>query len=106
MWLHMANGVSTYVCTCVCVCVFLSPVCLCVFTCTWEYVCVREYSRALRDSDAEEHPFLLSLRVINHAATLIYVPLLLALSFILGGRISPSRSSGETASACSIHIAF
>ena len=94
-------------CVHVCVCVWVPIACvsmrvyMCMGICMYAWIFPGSTGKRCRRT-----PFSAVLPVINHAATLIYVPLLVALSFILGGRISPSRSSGETASACSIHIAF
>ena len=65
-------------------------VCMIVFESSM-YVCVQV--RSCKRSEA--NPPSVVLKIINHTATLIDVPLLVALPFILGRRILPLHSFGE-----------
>lgn len=81
------------------VCVWLCLNLLCVYVCVQMYgnmyvsLCGLAYSPALQK--VKQTPLSAVLRVINHTASLIYVPLLVALPFILGKRISPLHSFGK-----------
>lgn len=95
-WQMVAGVVCEYMRMLVCVIAFVPSPILCAYVCMARYTaCVRLHiSPFYKKQDAN----ILSavLRVINHTATLIYVPLLVALSFILGGEgASPMHSSGE-----------
>ena len=72
------------------------------------YLCLAHAcSLVFPKGDSNPVSAVLSCTVINHAATLNYVPLLVALSFIFGGKnITVAQLWGEVASVPSIHIAF
>lgn len=111
MCLHVANCFWT----CVCVtCFWIFCWSACVWT--WEYVhenmyvCFSglAYSPAAQQQEHthkknEANSRCAVLQVINHAAAVIYVPLLVALSFILRRRISPLHSFGERDEFCLLH---
>lgn len=68
-------------------------------------LCGLAYSPALQKREAT--PLSAVLRVINHTAILIYVPLLVALPFILGGKnITLAQLWKALDAVCHMRIAF
>lgn len=86
--------VSELVCVCDCVWILCVSVCVCkrMGICIWAFV---ELHTPQLYKNVTQTPLSAVLRVINHAAILIYVPLLVALPFILGKRISPLHRFGK-----------